>query len=52
MERNRNRLGKRTLACCVGGYHSAVGELIACKREPNNAVGTYCDSEDRQFIEH
>jgi len=30
----------------------AVGELLVCKREPNNAVGTYCGSKDRQFIEH
>ena len=25
---------------------------IACKREPNNAVGTYCGSKDRRFIGH
>ena len=30
------------LACCVSGYHAAVGELLTCKREPNNAVGMYC----------
>ena len=40
------------LACCVRGYHAAVGELLACKREPNNAVGTYCGSKDRRFIGH
>ena len=28
------------------------GELLACKREPNNTVGTYCGSKDRRFIEH
>jgi len=27
----------------------AVGELLAYKREPNNAVGTYCGSK-RQTI--
>ena len=25
---------------------------IGCKRELNDAVGTYCGSKDRQFIEH
>ena len=41
------------LHACVCGYHAAaVDKLIACKREPNNAVGTYCGSKDRRFIEH
>ena len=30
------------LACCVSGYHAAVGELLMCKRELNNAVVMYC----------
>ena len=38
------------LACCVRSYHAAVGEPLACKREPNNAIGTYCGSKDRRFI--
>ena len=41
------------VACCVRGYHAAVDEplllllLLACKREPNNSLGTYCGSKDR-----
>ena len=35
-------------AWCVRGYHAAVGELLASKREPNNAVGAYCGSKDRR----
>ena len=26
-------------ACCVCGYNTAVGELLACERELKNAVG-------------
>ena len=31
---------------------TAVGELLAREREPKNAVGMYCGSEDRWFIRH
>ena len=45
--------GYEELACYFRGYHAAVGELLACKREPNNVVGTYCGSiKDRRFIGH
>ena len=27
-------------ACCIRGYHAAVGELVMCKRELRNPVGT------------
>ena len=36
-------------ACCVCGYHKAVGELLAWEREPKNTVGTYCGSKERQL---
>ena len=32
--------------CCVHGYHAAVGELHACKREAKNAVGIYIGGKD------
>ena len=34
-----------------GPDHAAVGGLLACKKEPNNAVSTRCSSKDRRFIE-
>ena len=39
-------------ACCICGYHGAVGELHTCEREVKNAVGTYCGSKDSRFIGH
>ena len=33
-------------ACCVCGYHKAVGKLLVCERGPKNPVGTYCGSKD------
>ena len=36
-----------THAKSTNSYHAAVEELVACKREPNNSVGTYCGSKDR-----
>ena len=38
--------------CYIHGYHTAVGKLLAREREPKNAVGTYCGSEDRRFVGH
>ena len=29
-------------ACCVCGYHTAIGKLLVCEKELRNAVGTYC----------
>ena len=37
-------------ACCVRGYHEAVGELHTCEREVANTVGTCCGSKDRRLI--
>ena len=49
---NETLHAKKRGVCCVHGYHAAVGELLAQGREPQNAVGTYCGSEDRQFVGH
>ena len=37
-------------ACCICGYHTAVGKLLVCKRKWKNAVGMYHGSKDRWFI--
>ena len=39
-------------ACCVYGYYAAVDKLYTCEREVKNAIGMYCGSRDRQFIEY
>jgi len=36
--------GVRTV-CCIHGYHAAVGELLACKREWKNTVDMNCGSK-------
>ena len=36
--------GERTV-CCIHGYHAAVGELLACKREWKNTVDMNCGSK-------
>ena len=29
-------------ACCIRGYHAAVGKLLVCEKELKNVAGGYC----------